>query len=61
MSSGYRSTAPPSTGLQRALLTDLRGKRIGSGPNGSGTAHLVRQVFALPHSRSACQLEAIID
>ena len=27
-------------------LTDLRGKRIGIGPSGSGTARLVRQVFA---------------
>src|SRR5215831_2650711 len=28
------------------VLTDLRGKRIGIGPSGSGTARLVRQVFA---------------
>jgi len=31
---------------QIRVLTDLRGKRIGIGPSGSGTAHLVRQVFA---------------
>jgi TRAP-type uncharacterized transport system substrate-binding protein len=28
------------------VLSDLRGKRIGIGPSGSGTARLVRQVFA---------------
>jgi TRAP-type uncharacterized transport system substrate-binding protein len=28
------------------LLTDLRGKRLGIGPSGNGTARLVRQVFA---------------
>jgi TRAP-type uncharacterized transport system substrate-binding protein len=31
---------------QIRLLTDLRGKRIGIGPSGSGTERLVRQVFA---------------
>src|SRR5262252_1993936 len=31
---------------QLRVLTDLRGKRIGIGPSGSGTARLVRQVFA---------------
>jgi hypothetical protein len=36
------------------VLTDLHGKRIEIGPSGSGTARLVRQVFALPHSRGAC-------
>jgi len=35
-------------------LTDLRGKRTGIGPSGSGTARLVRQVFAPPHSRGVC-------
>ena len=31
---------------QLRVLTDLRGKRIGIGPSGSGTARLVRQVVA---------------
>jgi hypothetical protein len=42
-------------------LTDLRGKRIGIGPSGSGTARLVRQIFAPPHARGACPARTIID